>query len=561
MNEDRSSSARTGISSSLRRPDRRLALAATVLLAGCDAGGDPSGPGGAAQVEISAPSTSVELGQKLLLSATVKDASGQRLRNVQVSWTSSDPAVAEVAEGMVTGRSPGHVYVRATAGAARDSLRVTVESPPVGEIVVRPDTLYLIRGRVGRLFVEVRDPAGRPMANSLLFSSSAPEIAPVSDSGEVQGVALGSAAVTVTAGLRSVQVPVRVVTGERYSVTYLGTLGGTTPYRHSYMASREHLAPVRVLSAVLSSAHDVNNRGEVVGGAVTAAGQWHAYLWRGGRMTDLGAPPGLAWSEALALNDRGAVVGVSRLHQEPPPFHDEESRPWLHRNGGFTLLVDSVHSFVFDLNDRGQAVGARRSTGWGDLWGRSYLWEAGRHTFLEVAGATGSWTSASGSYGGAINGRGVVGLNLVFGNLTARPYELRAYVLENGAATPVPRPVPSAQSWTVAELNDRGQLVGTYWTRSPVEPGYTTGAYLWDGSRSTDLAPMKAGMDINGHGEVVGGNFLYRGGQVLDLRQISVSGEWQVVDATGINDLGWISVTGSHRTRGGYGALLLKPIS
>ncbi|MDP9349223.1 MAG: Ig-like domain-containing protein [Gemmatimonadota bacterium] len=270
-------------------------------------------------MEISAPSTSVELGQKLLLSATVKDASGQRLRNVQVSWTSSDPAVAEVAEGMVTGRSPGHVYVRATAGAARDSMRVTVESPPVGEIVVRPDTLYLIRGRVGRLFVEVRDPAGRPMANSLLFSSSAPEIAPVSDSGEVQGVALGSAAVTVTAGLRSVQVPVRVVTGERYSVTYLGTLGGMTPYRHSYMASREHLARVRVLSAVLSSAHDVNNRGEVVGGAVTAAGQWHAYLWRGGRMTDLGAPPGLAWSEAWRSMTAGLWSESAACTRSPPP--------------------------------------------------------------------------------------------------------------------------------------------------------------------------------------------------------------------------------------------------
>ena len=72
----------------------------------------------------------------------------------------------------------------------------------------------------------------------------------------------------------------------QYSVTDLGTLGGGG-----------------------SQAGAINNRGQVVGSAYTASGDYHAFLWEDGEMTDLGTLPGGSFSFAQAINNRGQVVG------------------------------------------------------------------------------------------------------------------------------------------------------------------------------------------------------------------------------------------------------------
>jgi probable HAF family extracellular repeat protein len=71
----------------------------------------------------------------------------------------------------------------------------------------------------------------------------------------------------------------------QYQVTDLGTLGGNR-----------------------SSAYGVNNRGQVVGVAETAAGEMHAFLWNSGTMADLGTLGGRT-SYAYRIDDNGTVVG------------------------------------------------------------------------------------------------------------------------------------------------------------------------------------------------------------------------------------------------------------
>ncbi len=58
-------------------------------------------------------------------------------------------------------------------------------------------------------------------------------------------------------------------------------------------------------------ATDVNNLGQVVGYAYVDGPHTRAVLWNGGRAIDLGTLPGDNHSQALAINDRGQIVGVS----------------------------------------------------------------------------------------------------------------------------------------------------------------------------------------------------------------------------------------------------------
>lgn len=80
-----------------------------------------------------------------------------------------------------------------------------------------------------------------------------------------------------------------IARGQFYAVTELGTLGGTN-----------------------SMATALNNHEQVVGAAQTALGNYHAFMFGGGRMTDLGTLGG-SNSWAYGVNDNGWVVGGAEL--------------------------------------------------------------------------------------------------------------------------------------------------------------------------------------------------------------------------------------------------------
>jgi uncharacterized membrane protein len=514
-----------------RRGGRWLVLAGA-LLAGCGPGGDATGPGGAARVEISAPSTFVEMGQKLRLSAVAKDASGRTMPGVPVSWSSSAPAVAEVAEGMVTGRTPGHAYIRASAGAAADSIRITVEGPPVGEIVVWPDTLHLIRGRAGRLFVEVYDRAGKTMANPVVFSASAPDVASVNGSGEVQGVALGSTSVTVSAGLKSVQVPVHVVTGDRYSVRHLGSL-----------------------RADESFAVGINNRGEVVGHdrfIPLGNTSFRPFVWRKGALTELGG-----FNIPVAINDSSTVIGTA-----------DNGSSWIWRAGALTgFRTDTAVTLVAGINNRGDLVGTAFS---GYCYG-CVRGTAPHSAFIRVDGQTSwlPWHAAPAPEGPAISAAGQVTTRAINDRRVAAvhtnhpPSMLgRAYTWENGQYTPIPRPEGSATGWWAADINNQGQVLGSYVKTETYQFNAEVYWYLWDGTRVTDLGKAGAGAwasAMNRYADGVGGWLLLRGGEMMDLNAMLTTGDWNIIDARDINDLGQIAAVGVNKATGRRRALLLTP--
>lgn len=518
------------------RGRRLLSLLAVILLTACQ---EPTRSSAPAQIEISSPAEFLEIGQRLLLLATVKDGSGRVLEASQVNWTSTNPGVARVTNGLVTGRIRGVVFIKASVGELSDSVRLTVEQSLVGGLAVWPDTLTLIRGRGWILSVEVRDRLGRHMAHPVVFSSSSPEIASVTGSGEIQGRSLGSAVVTLTAGLKSAQVPVRVVTGERYRVVPLGTLGGSSD-----------------ANSPGSLARDINNRGEIVGNARAASGSQNAFLWRKGRMLEVAPPPsGSPLSTAVAVNDSGTVVGYTMIE---PNSVNYRADGWRWSKGTLSPLrgISTWGRLPADINNQDVAVVNTIAPDAPESSSGS-IWEGGRYSPLP-----GLPVAHVGQVVASINDQGMLAVNALHGcvKCPVQPH-FRAFFLslEKRVYLPILPPDTFGMQWWASEINEQGQVVGGYGSRG----GGRNVAFLWEGGKFTPLPSLPAAVGINRYGDILGSSpaSLLRGGRVFTLNEVAATPEWEILEARGINDLGQIVAQGKDRRTGAVEALLLTPDS
>lgn len=140
-----------------------------------------------------------------------------------------------------------------------------------------------------------------------------------------------------------------------------------------------------------SSAFALNERGEVVGWSrITSSERTHAVLWRMGRMVDLGRANGpsgeVVDSEGWAINERTQViVGSTGAGGQEFLWQDRV------RIG---LGIDASRGET-TMNDRGQVVGSRSEAG-----GGAAVWEDGKVTKLpNLPGATDSSAAAINGHG------------------------------------------------------------------------------------------------------------------------------------------------------------------
>jgi probable HAF family extracellular repeat protein len=213
------------------------------------------------------------------------------------------------------------------------------------------------------------------------------------------------------------------------------------------------------LGGSVTSAHDLNEAGHVVGGSHTAEGKLRAFFWTPERgMENLGAFGG-AFSVALSVNDHDQVTGYS------------------------TTPEAEIHAFLWS-----------RATGMQDLGtlGGDFSWGFDINNVGEIAGRT----SLS-------PGDGV----LLQQGIVWRPEEGMTLLGTLGG------PFSSAQA-----LNELGFLVGI--AATPTEPvSDTAQAFVWseaDGMLNLGALPGDPGSaayDMNSRGQVVGasgGGFDFR---------------------------------------------------
>lgn len=274
----------------------------------------------------------------------------------------------------------------------------------------------------------------------------------------------------------------------------------------------------------------------------------HATLFKNGRVIDLGSLPGGYESQAISITDNGQVAGFAQNGIEDP-FSifgwGGEVRSFVWRDGQMTDIgtlggPDAVMAFQ---NARGQIVGdsytdatPNETTGIPTI--HPYLWTRGKMRDL-------------GSFGGAfsqtnwVNDAGqVVGFASLPGDEFVHPF-----------------------LWDGARLRDLGTLGGTFGLAFHVNAaGHVVGlatmtddaalhAFLWKNGRMSDLSgadnpDCTVAESLNDHDQVVGHTcdettaLLWSGGKEYDLTSLAGPTDVQLTQAAAIDNQGRIVAVG-----------------
>ena len=177
-----------------------ILAAAFLCLGGCHkTPPEQDKPASVESVTLNTTSLELEIGENATLTAYIRPQSVK----ADVTWTSSHPAIASVAGGVVTALSEGSAVITATAEGKSDHCRVTVRKAEVPDVEVetitlKPSEVTLAEGESLQLTADVQpiNAADR----SVTWSTSNPAVAGVDKNGLVTAVSTGSANIAATHG-------------------------------------------------------------------------------------------------------------------------------------------------------------------------------------------------------------------------------------------------------------------------------------------------------------------------------------------------------------------------
>jgi uncharacterized protein YjdB len=156
-----------------------------------------------ATVSVSPPTSSLQVGATVQLSATTSDANNNVLTGRVVAWSSANTGIATVnSTGRVTAVSAGTVQITASSEgkSASATITVTAAAPvPVATVTVAPSTASVQVGSTVQLSATTRDANNNVLTGRVVtWSSANTGIASVNSTGRVSAVAAGTVQVTAT---------------------------------------------------------------------------------------------------------------------------------------------------------------------------------------------------------------------------------------------------------------------------------------------------------------------------------------------------------------------------
>lgn len=340
-----------------------------------------------------------------------------------------------------------------------------------------------------------------------------------------------------------------ILTAQSYTVTDLGTLGGTQSYGLG-----------------------INQAGDVTGFAYRSCERCysHAFLYKNGKMRDLGALSDEAPSEGRGISGgkgegKIQVTGDSRtqscVSSDCGPVH-----AFLYTNNRMLdlgTLPSGTNSEGFAVNSSGQV------TGWSDVPDPEHG-STTQHAFLYSHGEMqdlGTLPGGTSSFGTGINNGWRKWKNnepQVTGYANSASGNIHAFLYSDRRMEDLGT-LPGGSYSAGYAINESGEVTGV--------SGTSTGnshAFLYSHGYMRDLGAVPdfsycSGDAINDAGDVVGHcfnmfvthAFLYKQGKVYDLQNmVPENSGWELRYATGINNDGQITGIGYHETTR---AFLLTP--
>jgi plastocyanin len=175
--------------------------------------GAPATPPKPKTVEITPSNIQAHVGDKIKFTAVAKDDAGKTIDVKPMLWIALPPDIAGAdADGTVLFRAAGQVTVGAVVAGKPGFATVTVGTPPPAAVEVTPLTQALVVGGSTVLTASARSADGDPRTDvAIHWSSKAPAIAKVDETGLVKALAPGRATLVATGGPARGEISVQVV--------------------------------------------------------------------------------------------------------------------------------------------------------------------------------------------------------------------------------------------------------------------------------------------------------------------------------------------------------------
>jgi probable HAF family extracellular repeat protein len=333
---------------------------------------------------------------------------------------------------------------------------------------------------------------------------------------------------------------------------------------HAFEWRDGRLTDLGALPGVNSSCPNHISRNSLIAGAsqnglidpVTGWPEIQAAFWKHGGLINLGTLGGHE-SYANSVNNRGQVVGLATNATPdsfPFPGFGQQARAFLWEHGVMRDLgtLGGPDAFAIDINDRGQVLGfsfinSIPNAATGFPTGEGFLWDNGKMT--DIPDPLGG-TVVSPFY---LSNRGeVVGAADLPGDL---PGQEEPFLWENGTFTDLG--TLGGTQGRAEKVNDSGQIIGDATFAGDV----IDHAVIWQNGEKFDLGTVGSdacsqGFDINSQGQAVGWSgacdqsvlraaIWERGGPMVDLNTlISPDTGIYIFFAVNINDRGEIAAAG-----------------